>query len=77
MRIMRMMLGPFGKRIENIRKTQSLSFSHTYRCRTMDRMSMARLTKPETVIAEIKHTTGQRAHNEQVVNCGRKSLIDN
>ena len=77
MRIMLMMLGHFGKRIENIRKTQSLSFSHTYRCRTMDRMSMARFTKLERVIAEIKHTAGQREHNDQAVNCGRKSFIDN
>ena len=48
-------LGSFGKRIEKNKENTAviLFFSHTYRCKTMDRMSMARLTKQDSVIAEI------------------------
>lgn len=37
----------------NNKKREKVQSQTTYRCRTIDRMSIARLTNPDRVIAEI------------------------
>lgn len=64
-------LEQLGVRIEKWEKDwKAITLFFSHRCRTMDLMSIARLTKPDRVIADIKHTAGQRAHGIQGVYCG-------